>query len=146
IQRAFVTLFTMRLYLDTIKQGAVITICAVIALSIACLGLFALSAYTTERRTKEIGVRKAMGASSADILRLLLWQFTLPVLWANLIAWPASWLVMNWWLKGFAYRVDLAPWTFAAATGGAVVIALATVFFHALRVARAKPVTALRYE
>ncbi|MEO8115243.1 MAG: FtsX-like permease family protein, partial [Phenylobacterium sp.] len=138
--------FTLRLYVDTIVQGAMITASALIALSIACLGLFALSAYTTERRTKEIGIRKAMGASSSDILRLLLWQFSRPVLWANLIAWPAGWLVMTWWLKGFAYRVDLAPWTFAAATGGAIAIALATVFIHAQRVARAKPVGALRYE
>jgi len=144
--RVFVDLFTMRLYLDTIIQGATIAIAAVIALSIAALGLFALSAYTTERRTKEIGIRKAMGASSGDILRLLIWEFTKPVLWANLIAWPASWLIMSWWLKGFAYHVDLAAWTFAAAAGGALTIAWGTVFVHALHVARAKPVGSLRYE
>jgi putative ABC transport system permease protein len=115
-----------------------------IALSIACLGLFALWAY--ELRTKEIGIRKAMGVSSSDILRLLLWQFTQPVLWANLLALPAAWLVMDWWLKGFAYRVDLAPWTFAAASGAAVVIAWGTLFVDALKVARARPVAALRYE
>ena len=91
-------------------------------------------------------MRKAMGASSRDILRLLLWEFSKPVLLANLIAWPAAWLIMDWWLKGFAYRVGLAPWTFAAAGAGAVVIALATVFVHARNVARARPVAALRYE
>ena len=69
-----------------------------------------------------------------------------PVLWANLIAWPAAYLVMNWWLQGFAYHVDLAPWTFVAAAAGALAVAWATVFIHALRVARAKPVGALRYE
>ena len=68
------------------------------------------------------------------------------MLWANLIAWPAAWIIMTWWLIGFAYRVDLAPWTFAAATAGAIVIALATVFVHAWKVARARPVAALRYE
>jgi putative ABC transport system permease protein len=146
IIRYFVDQFMLRLYVDTIVQGAVITACAIVALSIACLGLFALSAYTTERRTKEIGIRKAMGASSPDILRLLLWQFTKPVLWANLLALPVAWWLMNEWLKDFAYRVTLAPWTFVAAAGMAVVIAWGTVFVHALRVARARPVGALRYE
>ena len=146
ITRYFVDQFMLRLYVDTIVQGALITASALIALSIACLGLFALSAYTTERRTKEIGIRKAMGASSADILKLLLWQFTQPVLWANVLALPAAWFVMDWWLKGFAYRVDLAPWTFVAASAVAVLIAWGTVFVHALRVSRARPVGALRYE
>jgi putative ABC transport system permease protein len=138
--------FLLRLYIDNVIQGGFIAVCALIAVSIACLGLFALSAFTSERRTKEIGVRKAMGASSADILKLLLWQFTKPVIWANLIAWPAAFFVLRWWLAGFAYHVDLAPWTFAAAGAGALVIAWATVFVHALHVARAKPVGALRYE
>jgi len=146
LQRYFVGQFTMRLYIDTIIQGATIAIAAVIALSIAALGLFALSAYTAERRTKEIGIRKAMGASSADILRLLLWEFTKPVLIANLIAWPASWLVMSWWLKGFAYHVDLPITMFVAASAAAVVIAWMTVGLHAFLVARAKPIGALRYE
>jgi len=146
MQRAFVTLFTLRLYIDVLVQGALITIAAVVALSIAALGLFALSAYTTERRTKEIGIRKAMGADTGDILKLLVWQFTKPVLWANLIAWPVSFLVLTGWLGGFAYHVGLAAWTFAAAAAAALAIAWATVFIHALRVARAKPVGALRYE
>jgi putative ABC transport system permease protein len=146
IVRVFADRFTLRLYVDTIIQGATVAIAGVIALSIAALGLFALSAYTTERRTKEIGVRKAMGASSRDILRLLLWQFTKPVIWANLIAWPAAFLIMRWWLASFAYHVDVAPWTFLAAGAAALVIAWATVFLHALNVARAKPVSALRYE
>jgi putative ABC transport system permease protein len=144
--RYFVDQFMLRLYVDTIVQGAVITASAIIALSIACLGLFALSAYTTERRTKEIGIRKAMGASSLDILKLLLWQFTQPVLWACGIALPIAWLLMSRWLQGFAYRVPLAPWTFVAAAIAGIVIAWGTVFVHALRVARARPVGALRYE
>lgn len=144
--RAFVNFYMLRLYVETIIQGVTIAVAAIIALSIACLGLFALSAYTTERRTKEIGVRKAMGASSADILKLLMWQFTKPVLWANLIAWPAAFLLLDWWLKGFAYRVELSPWVFLAAGAGAVAIAWGTVFVHALKVSRAKPVGALRYE
>jgi putative ABC transport system permease protein len=146
ILRMFVDRFTLRLYIDTIIQGATVAVAGIIALTIAALGLFALSAYTTERRTKEIGVRKAMGASSNDILKLLLWQFTKPVIWANLIAWPAAWFVLRWWLSSFAYHVDVAPWTFVAAGAGALVIAWATVFVHALRVSRARPVSALRYE
>lgn len=142
----FVDRFTLRLYLDTIIQGTTVAIAGIIALTIAALGLFALSAYTTERRTKEIGVRKAMGASTADILKLLLWQFTKPVIWANLIAWPVAWLLLRWWLSAFAYHVDLAPWTFAAAGLGTLLIAWGTVFVHALNVARSKPVGALRYE
>jgi putative ABC transport system permease protein len=138
--------FLLRLYIDNVIQGGFIAVCALIAISIACLGLFALSAFTAERRTKEIGVRKAMGASSADILKLLLWQFTKPVLWANLIAWPVAFLLLRWWLSGFAYHVEVAPWTFAAAGLAALLIAWSTVFAHALNVARAKPVSALRYE
>jgi len=87
-----------------------------------------------------------MGASSGDILTLLLRQFLWPVLVANLIAWPAAFLVMNWWLQGFAYRIDQSPLTFLAAGVAALAIALATVIAHGLRVARAKPVAALRYE
>ncbi|THD78286.1 MAG: FtsX-like permease family protein [Phenylobacterium sp.] len=146
IQRYTADLFLLRLYQDDVIQGGFIAICALIAVTIACLGLFALSAFTAERRTKEIGVRKAMGASSGDILKLLLWQFTKPVIWANLIAWPAAFFLLRWWLSAFAYHVDLAPWTFAAAGLGALVIAWATVFIHALNVARSKPVGALRYE
>lgn len=146
MMRFFTDLFTLRLYQDTIIQGATVAIAGIIALLIAALGLFALSAFTTERRTKEIGIRKALGASSSDILRLLLWQFAKPVLIANVIAWPVAWLTLDWWLASFAYHVDVAPWTFAAASAGALAIALATVFVHALKVARAKPVGALRYE
>jgi putative ABC transport system permease protein len=119
---------------------------ATVALFIACLGQFGLSAFTAERRTKEIGIRKAMGAGPGAMVRMLLWQFTRPVLWANLIAWPAGYFVMNHWLRGFAYRIDLAWWMFVLAGGVAVCIAWLTVSVHAFSVARARPVEALRYE
>ena len=142
----FESAYVQGLYSDIITQGGAIAVCAGLAILIACIGLFALAAFTTERRTKEIGVRKAMGASTFDVVRLLLWQFTKPVLWANLIAWPLAFWVMDHWLHGFAYRVDLPPWLFVAASSAAVLIAWATVVVHAWIVARATPATALRYE
>ena len=146
LPQAFENQVVQDLYRDVITQGIAIGICAGLAILIACLGLFALAAFTTERRTKEIGVRKAMGASTSDLVRLLLWQFTKPVLWANLVAWPLAFWAMDHWLKGFAYRVDLPPWLFLIASTAAVMIAWATVSTHAWLVARAKPATALRYE
>jgi putative ABC transport system permease protein len=131
---------------DVILQGELIAACAGLALVIACLGLFALAAFVTERRTKEIGVRKAMGASAGDVVRLLLWQFSQPVLWANLIAWPAAFFAMDWWLHGFAYRVGQPLWLFAGAAVAAALVAWATVSVQSWMVARAKPATALRYE
>jgi putative ABC transport system permease protein len=133
-------------YQDIITQGAMLAAGAGLALFIACLGLFSLSAFTAEQRIKEIGVRKAMGASTFAIVRLLLWQFTKPLLLANLIAWPLAWWALNRWLQGFAYRVDLPLWLFMAATGATLVAAWATVSAQTLLVARARPVDALRYE
>jgi putative ABC transport system permease protein len=146
IYRVFVNQRVQQLYLDITRQSQLFSAFAIIALCIACLGLFGLSAFTAERRTKEIGIRKAMGASTGDVMRLLLWQFSKPVLWANLIAWPVSAFIMNRWLQGFAYHIDLAPWLFFASTALALVIALATVSVHCYLVARAKPIHALRYE
>jgi putative ABC transport system permease protein len=146
LQQYYADQFLLRLYVDSLIQGGFIAVCALIAVSIACLGLFSLSAFTAERRTKEIGVRKAMGASTWDILRLLLWQFAKPVLLANVIAWPLGYLAMNWWLHGFAYHVEPSVLTFVGAAVAAVVIALLTVASQSWSVARAKPVRALRYE
>ena len=119
---------------------------ALLAVIIACLGLFGLAAYTAERRTKEIGIRKVLGARAADIVRLLTWQFSKPVLVANLIAWPAAWWLMRDWLNGFDARIDLTPVPFVVAGLLALAIAVATIASHALRVARANPIHALRYE
>jgi putative ABC transport system permease protein len=119
---------------------------ALVAIFIACLGLFGLSALATERRTKEIGIRKAMGAVNTDIIALLLWQFSKPVLWGNLLAWPLAWWIMRRWLAGFAYHIDLDPWPFLAAGAATLAIALVTVLGHAILVSRQKPVLALRYE
>jgi putative ABC transport system permease protein len=127
-------------------QGGIIGASAGLAIVIACLGLFALAAFTAERRTKEIGVRKAMGASRFDVVRLLLWQFTKPVLWANLVAWPLAYWATAQWLNGFAYRVSLPPWLFLSASIVAVLIAWASVAAKAWLAANAKPATALQCE
>jgi putative ABC transport system permease protein len=119
---------------------------ALLAVLIACLGLFGLSAFTAERRTREIGIRKVFGARSRDIVRLLAWQFSKPVIIANLIAWPAAWWLMRDWLNGFDARIDLGPGPFVLAGGLALAIALGTIAGHALKVARANPIHALRYE
>jgi putative ABC transport system permease protein len=146
IQDGLMSQLQRRRYQDIITQGTVIAAGAGLALFIACLGLFALSAFTAEQRIKEIGVRKAMGAGTGSIMRLLLWQFTKPVLLANLVAWPLAWWAMSRWLEGFVYRVDLPLWLFGVATVATLLIAWITTSAHALRVAGAKPVEALRYE
>ena len=119
---------------------------AVLAVVIGCLGLFGLAAFTAERRTKEIGIRKVLGARTRDIVRLLVWQFSRPVLIANLIAWPIAWWVMRGWLNQFDMRISLGPVPFLLAGGVALGIAIATISTHAWRVARTNPVYALRYE
>jgi putative ABC transport system permease protein len=119
---------------------------ALLAIVVACLGLFGLAAFTAERRTKEIGIRKVLGARSRDIVKLLAWQFSKPVIVANLIAWPVAWWVMRDWLNGFDTRIDLGPTPFLLAGLLALAIAIGTIGGHALRVARANPVLALRYE
>ncbi|MBC7504720.1 MAG: ABC transporter permease [Sandarakinorhabdus sp.] len=117
-----------------------------LAIIVACLGLYGLAAFTAERRTREIGIRKVLGASARDIVRLLVWEFSRPVLLANLIAWPVAWWLMRDWLNGFAARIDLGPQWFIGAGLLAAFIAAATIIGHALRIARQNPATALRYE
>jgi putative ABC transport system permease protein len=133
-------------YRDVTQQGQLFGIFGGIAVFIACLGLLGLAAFATERRTKEVGIRKAVGASAFDVLKLFLWQFTVPVLWANLVAWPLAFLAMSRWLQGFAYRIPLTIWPFALAAAAAILIAWLTVLAQASRAARSRPVAALRYE
>lgn len=135
-----------QLYADIILQQKTLTLFAGCAVFLAALGLFGLSIYTAQRRTKEIGIRKVMGASTADIMRLLLWAFGKPVLWASLIAWPVAAWLMSRWLAGFAYRVPLGWWWLPVATLAALSIALLTVSAHSYAVARQQPAGALRYE
>ncbi|MBL4788393.1 MAG: ATP synthase F1 subunit epsilon [Kordiimonadaceae bacterium] len=117
-----------------------------LALFVSALGLFGLAAFNAERRTKEIGLRKVLGANVTAIVRLMIWQFSKPVLLANLIAWPLVYYVMDQWLKGFAERIDLSLWLFAAAGSAVLMLSWVTVMGHAVRVARRAPVTSLRHD
>ena len=146
ISRSFFDQYVQNLYGELKRQSTIFTVFAAVALFLAALGLFGLSAFTAERRTREIGVRKALGADTGNILCLLLWQFAKPVLWATAVAWPITAWLMHRWLQGFAYRTDLALWVFIASALAAVMIALLTVTLHCGFVARAKPVAALRYQ
>jgi putative ABC transport system permease protein len=135
-----------KLYLVDERLGEMFGLFVAIAIFIACLGLFGLAAFTAGRRTKEIGIRKVFGGKTRDVVLLLLWQFSVPALVANLIAWPLAWYFLRDWLDGFAYRIALSPFYFLAAGAVALVIAWLTVLAHAVRVARATPIGALRYE
>jgi putative ABC transport system permease protein len=146
VSRSFLDDSFERLYSGDAKQGLMFAVFVGIAIIIACMGLFGLAAFTAGRRTKEIGIRKVFGARVRDVVFLLLWQFSIPVLIANLIAWPVAWYYLHGWLEGFAYRIPLSPLYFLGAGTVALMIAWATVFSHARRVAGANPINALRYE
>ena len=133
-------------YERDILEGQMFALFAALATLVGSLGLFGLAAFSTQRRTREIGLRKVLGAKNSDILKLMLWQFTRPVLVANLIAWPLAWWLMRDWLNGFSERIPLGPQWFVVSGLLALVIALATTAAHSLRVSRANPIHALRYE
>jgi putative ABC transport system permease protein len=135
-----------KLYQADERQGQMFGVFVLVAIFIACLGLFGLAAFTVGRRTKEIGIRKVFGARIRDVVALLLWQFSVPVLIANLIAWPVAWYYLHDWLQGFAYRIPLSPIYFAGTGFATLLIAWATILAHAFRVARTNPIHALRYE
>ncbi|KZE11866.1 MULTISPECIES: ABC transporter permease [Sphingomonas] len=117
-----------------------------LAVAIACIGLWGLAAFNTARRTREIGIRKTLGASSGDIVRLLFGQFLRPVLIANVIAWPLAYLAMRAWLAGFADRIALSLLYFVGAGLLALAIAVLTVLAQAIRASRAAPAWALRHD
>lgn len=119
---------------------------SVLAIFIASLGLFGLASFTTEQRTKEIGVRKVLGASIPGIVFMLSKEFAKWVLVANVIAWPLAYYLMNAWLQNFAYRVSVGMWVLVLAGGASLAIAVITVSYQSLRAARANPVESLRYQ
>jgi len=135
-----------RQYESEERLGLVFGIFSGLAVVIACLGLLGLASFVAERRTKEIGVRKVLGASIANIVFQLTKQFTLLVLVANLVAWPLAYFVMTSWLDGFAYRTNIGLFTFLFAGALAILVAFLTISYQAIRAAMANPVKSLRYE
>jgi putative ABC transport system permease protein len=128
------------------RIGVLFNYLSVLAIFVSCLGLFGLASYITEKRTKEIGIRKAYSASVTDIVLLLSRQFLKWVLAANIIAWPIAYIAMKRWLQTFAYRTDIGAEIFVLTSLGAFVIALVTVSYQTIRAARGNPVDSLRYE
>ena len=128
------------------KTGTILNLFSVLTIFLACLGLFGLATYTAEQRTKEIGIRKVLGASVSQIMRMLSKEFVKLVLIASLIAFPVAWWAMNKWLQSFAYRIDIRWWVFAVAVFVALLIALFTISFQAIKAAISNPVESLRSE
>ena len=128
------------------KTGTILNIFSVLIIFVACLGLFGLVTYTSEQRTKEIGIRKVLGASISQVMQMLSKEFLKLVLIASLIAFPAAWWGMNKWLESFAYRIDISWWVFAVSGFAALLIALITVSFQAIKAAIANPVKSLKTE
>jgi ABC-type antimicrobial peptide transport system permease subunit len=126
--------------------GKLAGVFAILAIFISCLGLFGLAAYTAERRTKEIGIRKVLGASMTGLTGLLAKEFLQLVALSCIIAFPAAWWFMSKWLQDYAYRTTIQWWMFAAAGSGALLIALITVSFQSIKAAIANPVKSLRTE
>lgn len=135
-----------RYYRQEEKAASLALIFGILAVSIACLGILGLAANTTQQKTKEIGIRKVIGASAARIVGLLTGNFIKWILFANLIAWPASYLILNRWLEGFAYRMDFSLWFLVIPSAVILCLAVLTISFNTIRAALADPVESLRHE
>ena len=131
-------------YKKETKASEIFTLFAALAVFISCLGLFGLAAFTAERRTKEIGIRKVLGASILNLVGILSKEFIVLVIISAFIAIPLAWYFMNDWLKKYAYRIDLEWWNFAIAVALTLIIALLTVSYQAIRAALMNPVKSLK--
>jgi putative ABC transport system permease protein len=143
---AFMDELYNRTYSAEQKTGTILNIFAVLTILVASMGLFGLVTYTAEQRSKEIGIRKVLGASVAQVTGMLSKEFIKLVLVGCLVAFPLSWWAMHKWLQDFAYRIDINWWVFVLAGCIALLIALLTVSFKAIRAALANPVKSLRTE
>jgi ABC-type antimicrobial peptide transport system permease subunit len=146
LQYKFVDDQFREMFLSESLTSKLSTVFAVLAIIISCLGLFGLAIYTAERRTKEIGIRKTLGASVAGITTLLSKDFLQLVVIACLVAFPVAWWIMHNWLQNYEYRIDISWWIFLAAGVSAILIALITISFQSIKAAIANPVKSLRTE
>ncbi len=135
-----------RLYEEETRVRNILSFSSLLAIMISCLGLFGLASLTAASRTKDVGIRKVLGASFPALIMTLSRDFTKYVLLANLIAWPAAYYVMDRWLQGFAYRIPLHPWLFFAGALSSAAMAGLAIGYHAVRTARTNPIESLRYE
>jgi putative ABC transport system permease protein len=135
-----------RLYESENRLSQIFKVFAAFAILISCLGLFGLSAYTARMRTKEVGIRKVLGASVSRITLLLSTDFVKLVLIAIIIAWPIAWWVMNKWLEGFAYRIEINPIIFLLSGSFAIIVAIFTVGIQGIKAALANPIRSLKTE
>jgi putative ABC transport system permease protein len=134
------------MYTSEQRLGSIFGIFATLAIIIACLGLFALTSFTAEQRTKEIGIRKVLGASVSGIVFLLSREFGKLILIAFLFALPVAWFAVEWWLKNYTYKVDLGITVYLLAGIGAFVVAWLTIGYQSIKAATANPVESLRSE
>jgi putative ABC transport system permease protein len=135
-----------RLFRDDEEFSAILIQFTFIAIVIACLGLYGLSSFSADRKTKEIGIRKVLGAGAGALLKVVLKEYAVLIAVANLLAWGAAWYVMSEWLSGFVYRTEIPLSSFVLATAGTALLALVTVGREIFKVMRARPVNSLRYE
>jgi putative ABC transport system permease protein len=133
-------------YSNEARMGKISMTFSGLAILIACLGLLGLITFAAEQRAKEIGIRKVLGANGINIVSMLSKDFLKLVLIASVIAIPIAWIAMNKWLQGFAYRIQISWWILTGAALLAVFIALATIFYQAIKAAMANPVKSLRSE
>ncbi len=133
-------------YREEVRLNRVLNLVSGLAILVACLGLFGLASFTVTQRTKEIGIRKVLGASIPDLIFLLSKDFMTLIIIANIIAWPVVYYTMNAWLQDFVYRIQLGIWPFLLGGVLSLVIALMTVSSQTVRAAISNPVDALRYE
>jgi putative ABC transport system permease protein len=135
-----------RLYRSEQRIGTLFRYFSILAILISCLGLLGLASFMAEQRTKEIGIRKVLGATASNIVALLSKEFTKWVIVANIVAWPVAYFALNKWLQSYAYKTNVALWSFVLSGALALLIALVTVSYQSIKAALANPADSLRYE